>query len=60
MVVWGMYSLDLWVLQVGCTVITSPEDPGGKVFRDEKLARQDNIMLHGCRESPPSTVKKGE
>lgn len=30
-----MHSLGLWVLQVDCTVITSPEDPGEESFQKE-------------------------
>lgn len=44
-----MHSPRLWVLQVDCTVITSPEDPGEESFqkRGGELARQENFML--CR-----------
>lgn len=44
------HSLGLWVLQVDCTVITSPENPKREFFwekREGNLARQENFML--CR-----------
>lgn len=44
-----MHSLRTWVLQVDCTVITSPEDPGEESFQEIEgmLARQENFVL--CR-----------
>lgn len=40
-----MHSQRLWVLQVDCSVITSPEDPGVESFQNG--GRQENFML--CR-----------
>lgn len=46
-----MHSPRLWVLQVGCTVITSPEDPGEESFHEKRGRTGEAGELHALQAS---------
>lgn len=55
-----MHSPRLWVLQVDCTVITSPEDPGEESFHEKRGRTGEAGELHALQASlcsPPSWNK---